>query len=309
MSHLASAITTRLRKGSVLGVSALIALGAAALDARALSIDTVIDNYETTQVLDVGEYFDGNDPFTASRATISNPLIETILGGDREMTLECFSDDGTTLFPTAAANDPDDTCTDVDGARFRAFNGSLRLSNADSVISRGRVLWDGFDGTTPTDPGINDHGLGGVDLTAPDADAFLMNVLSADGDFFLVFDVWSGTGASAEQATIQWRSEDIRDILLEAPPSTVVPIAVPFAWFTTPGLYDSLFPAAGFSSTPNAAIDFTSVSAIQLTVWGRNVSVDFGIGAFGTTTSIPEPATIGLLGLAALGAGAWRRRR
>lgn len=302
-----TSIMTRFRQTALAGAALAATLTAAAPSADAV----VIDNYQTFQSISVGFYgFPppiGGNVATGSRASVVSTPPEVILGGDREMTLECFKETGSGLAPTAVPGETGDTCNNSQGAMFTADSGLLSLSNSTQVISRGRVLWDGTDSIDLT-PGHVDHGMS-ADITDSGAlDAFLMNVESADGDFFLVFDVWSTGGT--EHAQVRWRSDDIRDILLDAPPSTAVPIAVPFDWFRVDGLYEGLFSNnVDFGADTNANLDFMDISAVQLTIWGRSISVDFGIGTFRTTNIVPAPATLGLLGIALAGFGALSRRR
>jgi hypothetical protein len=126
-------------------------------------------------------------------------------------------------------------------------------------------------------------GLGGVDLTSDGSSMFDLMVASDNllGGGFIDLTVWDMFG---HKSTVQVTSSVT---------TTSIDYLLNFSAFTL--------------------VDFTKVGAIQLTVddgvhGGRKIKID-SLTTKGTSTSVPEPATLSLLGLGIAGLGWGKRRR
>ncbi|WP_434361979.1 PEP-CTERM sorting domain-containing protein [Parasalinivibrio latis] len=164
----------------------------------------------------------------------------------------------------------------ANGVEINVDSGSLSYATGDGDIASASIQYDGLDGIAET---VDTTGLGAVDFAAA-GNAFILDVLSADASFNFAINLWSNAGAVFEQV-----------VLSSGPTQIVSPVslAVSFANFTL--------------------IDFTSISALEFIIntdgASGPVSIDFSIDAL----TVPEPASIALLGVGLLGIGYMRRRK
>ena len=167
-----------------------------------------------------------------------------------------------------------------------AENGGFSVSRDSGIGGHALVQWDG-DGVAPAafDPTSNlsfllDDGVGvpGVDLTAGGGLGILVKVLIAD--------------VTGQTLTLRLYSDDASQVSVQ---SHVLLAAAPPA-------SNLLFPWAGFGGTA----DPTRVKAITLSIEGPPGS-DLSIDLIGTF--VPEPATAGMFGFAAIAVMARMRRR
>lgn len=163
----------------------------------------------------------------------------------------------------------------------------LEFNQSAGVNAIATVTWDGLDDDTSTSPAVG--GLAGMDLTQDhsDAFAFYIGIDAAGAGESLTMRVFSGDGMST--ATIN------------------VPV--------TPNGTATEFQVIPFASFSGEA-DFTSVDAVQLSIGGRNPSIDAQIGPIGLVgpainniaVSVPEPSTVLLAASALLWFGSRRRK-
>jgi hypothetical protein len=162
-----------------------------------------------------------------------------------------------------------------------AFNssssGTMSIANGTGGTSMSTVVWDG----------VGSAGLGGEDLTVSGAqDAFDLRVIANDfaADVTVtVLDTFGNIAALTQAST----------------GGIPGPASIPF-----------LFEYANFVLLFGASIDFTSIDAVGLDVDANLNATDIELDFFGTTTTVvPEPATLAILGLGLAGIGFARRRR
>lgn len=156
--------------------------------------------------------------------------------------------------------------------------GVFSHSNATGVESDSFVLWDGgIDGT------ISPTGLTGLasDLTGGGANNALRFVSSVDvSDVVVTFRFYTGS--------LGQYSEIVQPL---TGGGTNVDYILPFAVFTSIG----------------GGADFTNVGAITMGITGQP-RMDLQMDLVETTNSIPEPATLGLIGAALIGLAFVRRK-
>ena len=148
-------------------------------------------------------------------------------------------------------------------------------------------MYDGNDGDASS---IDNHGLGGIDLMQGNATAFILDVIFADQSVANVLEMRIYTSAT-EFSELFYS--------FPGPINSPTPIEFLFSNFT---LGDG---AAGMA-------DFTNVNAIVLAIDGRfEPALDIRLDMFATNEQpvVPEPATLGLLGLGLSCMGLLRRRK
>lgn len=155
-------------------------------------------------------------------------------------------------------------------------------------LGRGTLQWDGADATAA----LATTGLGGASLTTGGAFGFKYTVSSDGGDLSI--------SPPAVITTTVYAADGIRYTTLS------------FFAVNTGGFFTETVAFNDLDWTsPNGftVADFSSVGAIQivLNVNGTNASLDVTLDTLETT--IPEPGSLALAGLAMLGAAGIRRRR
>jgi len=189
---------------------------------------------------------------------------------------------------------------------------SLSYSNDSGVRSEGRVQWDGNDNS----PSLDEEGLGGVDLVNQDGcpnggcDRFIADILFTDQG--LEYSIGVYTDAS-NYAILS--AEAQFEVALGAP----ITEDFLFDWFLLDSdTYTVGEGANAFTFTIEkigAGPTLTNVGALELVLFSESlVSLDLTIGAVSKTGPgippvVPEPGTLALLGLGALGAAVGSRRR
>lgn len=199
----------------------------------------------------------------------SSAFSSSILGGYRDISIEKL---------TGPNNN------DVGTVSAVVAQGIYSFSTEADVYAVGKIVWDGINNAGTN--GVNtDTGLGNADLIAS-ANAFKLTVVSADLGFPFQIDVYTdATHYSSFKTTALG-------------PGT---FTIPFACFIV-----NVCPGATLTTAGGGA-DFTKINAIVATVnvAGSTNSVDLRLDNVGT---IPEPASVALVGAAMLGLGLARRR-
>ncbi|PPD50283.1 MAG: hypothetical protein CTY16_01995 [Methylobacter sp.] len=151
--------------------------------------------------------------------------------------------------------------------------GSLTVSNNTNVISTTSVLWNANNGSF--------GGLGGVDLTDGGAStALLLGISSIDvGLVTIKFDIKDTLAQGGDIATLTLSGLNV-------------------------GLQTFLFS----SFTNYAAVDFTKIQRIQMTIFA-GISSDLALDLVETNRELPEPSSLVLMGLGLAGLSCFRKRK
>lgn len=198
----------------------------------------------------------------------TSSFSSSILGGYRDISIEKL---------TGANNN------DVGTVSAVVAQGIYSFSTEADVYAVGKIVWDGINDAST---GVNKNtGLGNQDL-AVGANAFQLTVVSADLGFPFQIDVYtSATQFSSFRTTALG-------------PGT---FQIPFVCFLV-----NVCPSATLT-TGGGGADFSKINAIVATVnvAGSTNSVDLRLD---NVVTVPEPASLGLVGAAILGLGLVRRR-
>lgn len=269
-------ITMKQTIKSLLGVTFLLG-STAASTASAATIDLFTEAQAVTDTTK-----DGN---AVSSSTATG--LASIIGGQRDISVN--------VDPSSPGAFPNTT--------MQIGFGVLSFTNGSGSTGGGLVQWDGADQTIA----LNATGLGGVDLTADGSNAFLYNVF--DSDFGFEFEIRAYTSA------LDYAILTINNALaVDNAWASHVPVALFFSYFSGPDYTGTIVPGLGTRSLKNfgSGVDLTNLGALEIylntgTYQDRVSELDLSIGS--VTTTVPEPATLSLLGLGLLAAGMSRRQK
>ena len=302
-------------KLKTLSVAVLLAAGT---NAHAESIDLFTTDQATITSTITGGSFNGLittpnlTPAAAATSTVTTAGTD-IVGGERDISVQAIAN-----YVTATG----ESTAGVSGSTFN-FN------NDTGVAGIAQIQWDGTDGDatagdTTSLGGIDTNGLGGFDLTAGGTlNAFQVVTLNADADWQFAITIFEADG-DINNTNNAWVK--VTFDVTEVDPLGPAHISyIDFAGFGLPGQITALgspcgAPAAslpaGVASVECSAgdlpgsigtngVDLTNIGAIVAdfnTGDAKAVSVDLTLAQI-TSTNVPEPSSLALLGLGLFAAG------
>lgn len=199
----------------------------------------------------------------------TSAFSNSILGNYRDISVEKL---------TGANNN------DVGTVSAVVAQGIYSFSTEADVYAVGKIVWDGINNAQF---GVDkDTGLGNKNLVVV-GNSFQLSVVSADLGFPFQIDVYTSSTQYSSFKTFALG------------PGT---FQIPFVCFVV-----NVCPSAVLTTGAGGAADFTKVNAIVATVnvAGSTNSVDLRLD---NVVTVPEPASLGLVGAAILGLGLARRR-
>ncbi len=167
----------------------------------------------------------------------------------------------------------------------------LSFSNDDGVNGMGVVQWDGSsDGGSTT---LDKDGLGGINVRAF-GNTFTVKTITADIGFPIAINAYTDATHFTE-VVIATTGPGVEFISFDAMEDTTLCGA-------------SFGPILSVTCGSEGNVDFSNLGALEfvINVNGQSTSVDLSIGKI---TTVPEPASLSLMGLGLLGAGFASRRR
>ncbi len=229
----------------------------------------------------------------------------TIIGGERDVV---FTYHGTNAQASGFS---------LAGLEFsRASNpdGILTYMNGPGVISSARLQYDGstdsaLDDINSSGPGFNGAdlidftGLGGVDLTVGGSlNAMLVDVFSVDVDSVIAFNVWSDDN-NVSHGVVYLSQGTNQEFYLEY--TDFEQGRYDFTYNSTDFMLEEWVDLTGVTG----GADFANVGAIEMIIFG-DAAFDMQLDLIGaSSTIVPAPGALVLLGGGLLGVGLLRRRQ
>lgn len=223
----------------------------------------------------VDDFSDVQAQITTGGAAVGASTIGGMIGGQRDVIVEKFGAAGGSV------------SAEVSG-------GSFIYGQAGSSVGQGILRWDGA-GTT-WNQAINTAGLGSKDLTANTVNGFAFNVFSDGGTIdqggplgWIKVEAWGAGGTEYAQTFFPAISFTGPVTLLFNDP----------AWIKS----------GGFTFADVSALQVTINVDMTAMIPGSSRAVSLDVELTTIDGSIPEPASLALVGAALLGVGALRRRK
>lgn len=263
---------TQMRVPNFLGIAACTTAAAMFLSAPSGAAPLIIDDFTDTQP----NVVDNTASATAGSGETGFGTGPSILGGQRDIYLQLMS--------SAFGNDANTQINALGDGTFSFNTGSGSTAMA-------LIQYDGFDSAVSNDLSDtgNAHGLG-ADFS--DHDALAVEILQNDHEILSEIVFYSGTG--------NWQVHQFT--------KDVVTLGSPFIHVASfdnwAGDCSGTGAVSGLACTSGSGFDPAAISAVEVWIEGASAN-DLTLGFI----QVPEPATIGLMGLGMLGLGLARQRR
>ena len=178
------------------------------------------------------------------------------------------------------------------GATASVASGYLSLNSQSGVAGNLVVQWDGVDGSMALGSGLS------LDLTDGNPIAsmgFVIRTYNADSPFTFSLGAYSAGGASS---VILLNGHTTAGFIAAG-----VPSYIPLTGFQACGFVGGDV----LGVTCSGSVDLTQISALELRVYGT-ADLDLTVGS-ASSSQVPEPAVLALLGSSLFGLAAFRRRK